>query len=258
VWPEEAGAATPRSSKAAADADEAIAPQDRDAFGRLRRGRRNPPAGGTRKRIFGGRGKPPRQDSKGFGPEGDAEAGGSGGNRPEADAGQGPGRVFGSGLGPNLRRVASRLAGSRFRGGGGRSKLASVPSQGREGGSLRSRTAVREGGSPSSQARRNGRVRPPVEPPGGAQGSRPKSLPTGSAGAFALRARPTGAERGFASLRNPPTQRVIARPRRRDREPGTSGAGGDAGPHVVFGSKQGFEAGFGGMTCPLLLPSPPP
>ncbi|MEA3037745.1 MAG: hypothetical protein QOE79_258 [Sphingomonadales bacterium] len=84
------------------------------------------------------------------------------------------------------------------------------------------RSQAKREGSPSRGAARRG------------GGSRPKSLPTGSAGAFALRARPTGAERGFASLRNPPTQRVIARPRRRDREPGTSGAGGDAGPHVVW------------------------
>jgi hypothetical protein len=173
TWPEGTGAATPRYSKAAADADEAIAPQDRDAFGRLRRGRRNPQAGRMRKRTFGGRGKPPRQDLKGFGPQGDAEAGESGGNRPEADTGQGPGRVFGSGLGPTLRRVASGLARLRPRGGGGRSKLASISSQGREKGSPRSRTAVTEAGSPSSRARRSRRVRPPVEPPGGAAGLGP-------------------------------------------------------------------------------------
>jgi hypothetical protein len=123
----------PDLSKAAADADEAIAPQDRDAFGRLRRGRRNPPAGGPRKRNFGGRGKPPRQDLKGFGPEGDAEAGGSGGNRPEADAGQGPGRIFGSGLGPDLRQVADGLARSLFGGGAeGRSLLRPRARGGRE------------------------------------------------------------------------------------------------------------------------------
>jgi hypothetical protein len=108
AWPEGAGAATPRSSKAAADADEAIAPQDRDAFGRLRRGRRNPPAGRTRKRTNGRRGKLPGQDLKGFGSDGDATAGRSGGNRPEADFGQGPGRIFGSGLGPTLPRNCER------------------------------------------------------------------------------------------------------------------------------------------------------
>src|SRR4051794_22148494 len=63
-------------------------------------------------------------DLKGFGPEGDAEAGESGGNRPEADTGQGPGRIFGSGLGPDLRTVANGLARQRpEEGAEGRSSL---------------------------------------------------------------------------------------------------------------------------------------
>ncbi|MEA3062242.1 MAG: hypothetical protein QOJ94_2023 [Sphingomonadales bacterium] len=162
-----------------------------------------------------------------------------------------------SGPRPDLRirpgtrpsKVAGGLARSRLEEGrkagacfglepGERIRFALLSNRGEEEGFALFPSQAKREGSPSRGAARRG------------GGFRPNSPPTGSAGAFALRARPTGAERGFASLRTPPTQRVIARPRRRDREPGTSGAGGDAGPHVVFGSKRYFEPGLPPLDSP--------
>jgi hypothetical protein len=204
-----AGPETAPTPKAAAEASGRRRSPRIESVKRLRREAGRRPAlesAQARSERTGGRFRTAEPESLLDGEAGPAEGRG---NRPPA--GRRPGPRPGLRIRPGTRASTAdgRACSSRGSRGGGEepgSPGASKPGEG-------------EAGLPDSSSRRRrgrGSLRSRSREVGGG-GFGPIRLPKGSAGAFALRARPAGAERGLPSFRNPPTRRVIARPRRRDR-----------------------------------------